>query len=329
MSQIASEIRALVASRKGLQDSVGVCDDFQVGKKSLSLKAHLDTFTQEDTPLLGNPHHPKLLFDECEQLIVPLQFSDHCAVAVIKLSVEQDKRKAFIRYFDANGTDLADDQLVSLSTFFTENDYEVLYHCVSESIVKKGITPSKITCFKAIDLANLNADISENLSDTLIESNESESKESESIEIKEQANEKQQPEKEQATEKSPASQFWFIMVLVLGLSIYLGFDYIKPYTVTLMVLVPANPILAYIAFGGVFCAGWLILACLQHLGRERQTPELTNISPRQVVAQNIDETFVMQNSLLKTFENEISKGSTNQGTLNKEATASVRSLRLN
>jgi hypothetical protein len=318
MSQIASEIRTLVASRKGLQDTVGICDDFQVGKKAISLKSHLNTFTQDDKPLLGNSAHQKLLFDECEQLILPLEFADYSAVAVIKLSVKEDKRKAFIQYFDSKGTDLSDDLLVSLSAFFTENNYEVLYHCVSEPIVKKGIAATKIICFKAIDLANQNAGLSENLSATLIESNEPDSKE-------------KNPNNPVTAVDNPAeNSFWLILLLAVGFTLYLGFDYVKPYTVALMGLVPANPILAYITFGGVFCLGWLILALLQHISREREIPVVKSTEPRQVIDGGIIEILTPQKGLLSGYESAASKEpAANNEALNKEATASMRSLRLN
>ncbi len=316
MSQIASKIRSLVASRKGLKDCVGICDAFQVGKKG-DIKAHLDSFTQEDKPLLGNPAHPELLFDECEQLIVPLEFADHFAVAVIKFSVKEDKRKAFIQYFNARGTDLSDDLLASLSGFFTENHYEVLYHCISGSIVKKGISDSKITCYKAIDLANQNAGISENLSATLVESKE---------ETKEQKTKTPDSQNNKKQSEPTAQGSWLVILLAVGCVIYLGSDYIKPYTAALMALVPTNPILAYMAFGGVFFLGWLLIAGLQHLSRERETPAL---KPRQVVKGDVNETCAPQKRLLNAFENVTEEPVTNNEALNKEATASMRSLRLN
>ena len=301
MSQIASRIRSLISQRKELQESVGVCDDYEVTNKAISLKAHLNAFTQEDKALLGNPKHPKLRFDECEQLIIPIHFAKHVGVAVVKLTIEEEgNRKAFVQYFDGTGSDLADDLLASLGAFFTESDYEVLYHCVSETVVQEN-TKNEITCIKAIELANRNVGIQE------------------VIKISDET---------PAVLPAPVEKRfpWLLITLALGGALYMGLDYLQPYTAALMALVPANPLLAFIACAGVFYTGLLIVSCLQYLTREREAPMLRF---RDKTVSEIPKEVASRKTFLKDFARSNDKIELHKGDKNKEAIALERSLRLN
>ena len=230
---------------------------------------------------------------------------------MVKLTIEEDgRRKAFIQYFDGTGADLADDLLISLSAFFTESDYQVLYHCVSETCAKNDITNEKITSIKAIELANLNAGIQEKIVVPVEKSEPKETLVPTPI----------QPQ-------TPSRGFpWFLITLAIGGAVYMGFDYLQPYTAALMALVPTNPLLAFIACAGVFCAGWLIVSCLQYLTREREAPTLRF---RETTVSAMPKDLASQKTLLNAFTKDNDNHELQNGEVNKKATAFLRSPGLN
>jgi|GEM_PF-6571379 len=317
MSQLALKIRSLVGQRTALQHSVGVCDDFPALRKGLSLQQHLNTFTQEDKPLLGNPQHPELIFDECEQLVVPIAFTNHVAVAVIKLKLKKESKKAFIQYFDPTGADLPDDLLISLSAFFTESCYEVLYHCISEAIKEKGINHVTLTSCKAIDLASGNAGVIENLCASLIEV----------------ADEPPVATQVLPPEESIPGHTWLLVWLASGSAMYMGFDILqttlRPYVLTVMASIPANPILAFMACGAVFCGAWLIVGVLQHLTRNSAVASLKSVAANGLLPASAVETVTPTKAYLNVFDQAKNASQQKNKAPNKEATANVQSLRLN
>lgn len=306
MSQLASQVRTLISERKTLRDSVGVCDDFEPAQsKGITIKEHLRHATHETKPLLGNPAHKTLLFDECEQLIIPFCFDKQSSVAVVTFVVNEHKRQADIQYFDAKGADLADEFLVSLVAFFTENNYEVNYECVSEKIQKKGIDSSKITAYKAIDLVNSHVKLSENLAAALLAGSDEEG------EAKTQSQEKvtQQP-----SAKGYPWRVGLLAAMLVATAVYSGWNYLQPYLSFLIpyasffsnyvqsqalgiaALLPANPILAIMACAAVFYAGWLLVSALRYLSRPRENePPLPNPTTNPLRA---DPTEQSQNKTL-------------------------------
>ncbi|MGE3320057.1 MAG: hypothetical protein AB7I18_12255 [Candidatus Berkiella sp.] len=253
MSQLAYQIRSLISQRTALRDTVGVCDDFTPAQnKRGSIKQHLQQATKESKPLLGNPAHPRLLLDECEQLIIPLCLTNHSAIAVVNFVVDDYKRKAIIEYFDAVQADLSDEHLVSLVAFFTENGYEVEYQCVSENLQKQGVDPHKLISFKAIDLVNAKANVAENLTKELLDY-------------------KPQSPINNAPEKRHHWRLWILATMLMSTVIYGGWEYLgfKAQVTGWMALLPANPLLVITSFAAVFWGGYLFVMGLKYLTRSR------------------------------------------------------------
>lgn len=288
MGQLATDLRLQISQSTMLQTSVGVCDVFHVmpSQNALLLKEHLTMFTQDNKPMLGNPAHPRLFFDECTQLIVPFQIADHDAVAVIKLGITSKSRQANIDYFDSSGSDLNTDHLAVLIAFFTENQYSVNYRCVSELIQKKGISQRLVTGYKALDLANSNAGISTNLFAKLLAQAEekpveptkpvAEAKPIETtkpvvevkpIEATQPAEKPSDPAVRPTTPKASTRLRWVGsgLAVFIASGVYMKYDLLKDGLFYLAALLPANPLYAFMACGGVFFGAWLLVAALGYL----------------------------------------------------------------
>lgn len=262
MSQLDYLIRALVSDRQALRDAVGVCDDFQPSKHKNSLKQHLQNATKESKPQLGNPAHPTLQLDECEQLIIPLYSSEHPAVAVVKFEVSDKQRQAIIQYFADSQADLNEEHLVSLVAFFTENGYEVEYQCISENLHKPSIDPLTLISYQAIDLVNHNANQAENLVEKL--GSEANSQESTVLQTL--------PNK-----KAYRWPLWILAAMLMSMPLYALWDDIHVYQ--WMGMLPANPLLAIVACAGFFCGALLMVEGLKYLMRPiSEKPTLASVT---------------------------------------------------
>ncbi len=324
MGQLATDLRLQISQSTVLQTSVGVCDAFNVmpSQNALLLKEHLTMFTQDNKPMLGNPAHPRLFFDECTQLLVPFIIGDHESIAVIKLSIGAKSRQAAIEFFDPTGCDLNSDHLAVLVAFFTENRYSVDYQCVSELLLIKDLT--KLTCYKALDMVNFNAGIPSNLVKTLLDkpaekppiipavitpavmANPVEAaKPLEPVKPIE-AVKPVEPTNPQAT-LAPASLIdlrWIVGMLAtiaVPAALYLKYEYLKEIVFMLANLLPADPLLAFAACGGVFFSAWLIVAGIGYLLSQNESTVLDKKLVTSCIA-NFEES-VRPKPILNAFLN--------------------------
>lgn len=311
MGQLATDLRLQISQSTVLQTSVGVCDAFHVmpSQNALLLKEHLTIFTQDNKPMLGNPAHPRLFFDECTQLIVPFQIADHDAVAVIKLGITSKSRQANIDYFDSSGSDLNTDHLAVLVAFFTENQYSVDYRCVSELIQIKGISQRLVTGYKALDLANRNAGISTNLVATLLTQAEEKPVEPtkpvaevKPIEATKPAEKPVVPAVGPTKPNASTTLRWVGsgIAVLLASAIYMKYELLKDGLLYLAGLLPANPLYAFMACGGVFFGAWLLVAALGYLLEKREPPALD----KHLLASDLEKSEVElthSRSLLNAF----------------------------
>lgn len=290
MGQLANDLRLQISQSKALQATVGVCDTFHVdlSQDKLRLKEHLALFTQDNKPMVGNPAHPRLFFDECQQLLVPFLIGEHPAIAVIKLGIGAKSRQVAIEFFDPTGCDLDKDHLAVLVAFFTENRYSVDYQCISELATINDLT--NLTCYKALDRVNKNAGISSNLIERLVAKPAEKSPiipavitsvvVAKPVEIAKPVEpaKLQEPAKPlEATIPQATDLRWLVgmlATLAASAAIYFKYEYLKETVFMLANFLPTDPLLAFAACGGVFFTAWLMVAGIGYLLSQNESPVL-------------------------------------------------------
>ncbi len=134
-----------------------------------AFELYLEALGESKENFLGNPYKKDLSIDECTQFIIPFNFNNsHFAVSVVKFEKEGDKKIAIIKHYDSMGSDLRETLKSQLISYCAGLGFEPRYQCVSQRDQRyDGYNCGIFACFKAIDIANENANNPERLLDNL------------------------------------------------------------------------------------------------------------------------------------------------------------------
>lgn len=126
---------------------------------------YLQAIARSEQSYLGNREREDILFDRCDQFIIPFRKDgNHYTVAVVQCTQKDEQRCAHIKYYDSLGSGLEAKYKSQLAKFFLNMGFpKVLYSNLSKREQKDKCNCAIFAGFKAIDIANMHVGNDERL----------------------------------------------------------------------------------------------------------------------------------------------------------------------
>ena len=130
---------------------------------------YLEGIARSEQSYLGNREREDVLFDRCDQFIIPFRKDgNHYTVAVVQCTQKDEQRCAHIKYYDSLGAGLDVKYKSQLAKFFLNMGFpKVLYSNLSKREQKDKYNCAIFAGFKAIDIANMHVANNERLLENL------------------------------------------------------------------------------------------------------------------------------------------------------------------